>query len=153
MVCIVMTKVVINFPNRALYAFVVVVLLVVSSWVVFAYSGGMGHTSDQIDEVDPTITDNRIKDGVSWGEVSGKPQLLLADIQVITGAISACRGASIAYCPAGYTVISGGHSFAGSCGCDETFRFTVDSYPVAGGWRAWIECGYTRAVAVCARFQ
>ncbi|GBE19576.1 hypothetical protein BMS3Abin17_00300 [archaeon BMS3Abin17] len=60
-------KVKINFSNRFLYTFIAIVGIILISVVVYAYSGNVGHTSDQIDEVDPSIpttcSDNQI---ISW---------------------------------------------------------------------------------------
>ncbi len=70
---------------------------------------------------------------------------------VVTGPVSACRGASTASCPAGYTVISGGHSFVSSCGCSENHRFPVVSMPSGNAWVSWTECATSRTYAVCAQ--
>ncbi len=48
-------KVKINFNNRFLYTFITIVGIILISVVVYAYSGNVGHTSDQIDEVDPSV--------------------------------------------------------------------------------------------------
>ncbi|HDZ60378.1 MAG TPA: hypothetical protein ENH46_01600 [Candidatus Pacearchaeota archaeon] len=45
----------INFSNRLLHTFISIIGIILISVVVFAYSGNVGHTSDQIDEVDPSV--------------------------------------------------------------------------------------------------
>lgn len=69
--------------------------------------------------------------------------------QYVTGPISACRGASIATCPTGKTLLSGGHMFRGSCGCSENQRFPINSYPSGNSWIVSVECAFNQAVAVC----
>jgi len=61
-----------NMSNRLYYTLILIGVLIVGGWVVFAYTGNVGHTSDQIDEIDPTVSAS-VKDGVNWNELSGIP--------------------------------------------------------------------------------
>lgn len=69
--------------------------------------------------------------------------------QIITGPNSPCRGSSTATCPAGTTLISGGHQWVGTCGCGETYRFLLNSYPSGNSWTTRMECSIHRAYAIC----
>ena len=62
----------INLSNRLLYTFMAIGILLVVGVGVYAYTGSVGHTADQINEEDPTVAAS-VKDGVSWSEVSEIP--------------------------------------------------------------------------------
>ncbi len=65
-------KIQINFSNRWLYTSIVIWIILIVAVGVYAFTGNVGHTSDQIDEVDPTVIAS-VKDGISWTEISGRP--------------------------------------------------------------------------------
>lgn len=69
--------------------------------------------------------------------------------QIVTGANSPCRGSSTATCPAGTTLISGGHQWVSSCGCGEEHRFLLNSYPSGNSWTTRMECSVHKAYAIC----
>lgn len=62
----------INLSNRAIYTLIVIGILAIVGVGVWAYTGNVGHTSDEIDETDPTVLDS-VKNGVSWDEITGIP--------------------------------------------------------------------------------
>ena len=86
--------------------------------------------------------------GTAWTAMGGGG---FSETTVVTGPNSPCRGASIATCPTGYKVISGGFDFVSSCGCSENYRFPTESRPSGNGWRSTIECAVNRAYALCAK--
>lgn len=69
---------------------------------------------------------------------------------VVQGPLSACRLSSIATCPAGTSLISGGHRFWASCSEKEQYRFTSYSMPNGNSWEARIEEANVYAYAICA---
>lgn len=76
------------------------------------------------------------------------------DIQIVQGSLSACRGASVATCPAGYKITGGGSYWVASCGCAENERFVVRNYPTSDTeWTSTIECATNRAYAVCGKIN
>ena len=85
--------------------------------------------------------------GTAWGGMAGGGS---GSVQIVTGAVSACRSSSVAACPAGTRVVSGGYAFQGSCGCDEVYRFATQDRPYGNGWIASIDCATTIAYALCA---
>lgn len=70
--------------------------------------------------------------------------------QVVMGPLSGCRVSSFATCPAGTTLVGGGHFFYQSCSSKETYRFTSISRPSGNGWEARVEEAYVFAYAICA---
>ncbi len=62
----------INLSNRLLYTFIAIGILLIAGVGVYAYTGNVGHTADQIDEADPTVLDS-VKDGIVWSEVGNIP--------------------------------------------------------------------------------
>ncbi len=65
-------KLEINFSNKWLYTLIAIGILAIITAGVYAFTGNVGHTSDQIDEVDPTVIAS-VKDGISWTEISNRP--------------------------------------------------------------------------------
>lgn len=61
-----------DIEKKYLYILATIFILGFLAMIVHAYSGNVGHTSNQIDEVDPTVATS-VKDGVSWSELSGIP--------------------------------------------------------------------------------
>ncbi len=118
----------INFSNRWLYTFIVIGILAFVSVGVYAVAG-VSHTSDEIDETDPTVLAS-VKNGVSWNELSGVPSGFadgvdntggglgsLNDCRTITATFPSCSGAGCAdaewvKCPAGYTLVGIQQEFA-----------------------------------------
>jgi type II secretory pathway pseudopilin PulG len=70
--------------------------------------------------------------------------------QVVTGPLSGCRVSSFATCPAGTTIVGGGHFFYQSCSSKEQYRFTSISRPSGNGWEARVEEANVWAYAICA---
>ena len=76
-----MRQITIQFSNRTLYTLIAVGILILLGIGVYAYSGNVGHTSDQIDVTWSQITGMPagFADGVdntgasSWAELTGKP--------------------------------------------------------------------------------
>lgn len=66
----------INLSNKMFYTFILIGILIMLGWAVFAYGGNnppvIGHSAGEIEEADPTVIAS-VKDGVDWGEVSGIP--------------------------------------------------------------------------------
>ena len=72
------------------------------------------------------------------------------EILKVEGPLSSCRGTSVANCPDGYKIVSGGHRFGATCGCDEDYRFIINSSQRGtNGWGVKAECGTSRAIAMC----
>ncbi|MDO7931591.1 shufflon system plasmid conjugative transfer pilus tip adhesin PilV [Xanthomonas euvesicatoria pv. eucalypti] len=70
--------------------------------------------------------------------------------QVVMGPLSGCRVSSFATCPAGTTLIGGGHFFYQSCSSKEQYRFTSISRPSGNSWEARVEEANVFAYAICA---
>ncbi len=87
-------KIQFNFSNRFLYTFIAAVIIISLGIVVYAYAGNVGHTSTQIDEIDPTIpktcTSNQI---LSWNGTNWK-----------------CTNSASGGVPAGYDFVSFGQA-------------------------------------------
>jgi len=65
----------INVEKRYAVLIFVGLLALAGSWVVYAVDTSQGwHSANEIEEADPTVIAS-VKDGVSWDEVSGKPDL------------------------------------------------------------------------------
>lgn len=62
----------IHFSSRWLYTFIALGILMIIGTGVYAYTGTVGHTSDQIDELDPSVLAS-VKDGIAWSEVTSRP--------------------------------------------------------------------------------
>ncbi|MCR8923640.1 PKD domain-containing protein [Dasania sp. GY-MA-18] len=69
----------------------------------------------------------------------------------VTGVESACSGSSVATCPSDYTVISGGHQLANTCGCIPEYRYVINSKKSGNGWTVQMECATSQAFAMCAK--
>jgi hypothetical protein len=78
-------------------------------------------------------------------------------ITITSGNVASCHsgpgrpcGDSVAYCPSGYRVVSGGHDWMGDYACSEKYRFTIVSRPEGySGWRVRMACSHYIAYAIC----
>jgi len=100
-------KIEMNFSDRWLYTFIALGVIIVLAWGVIAYTGNVGHTSDQIDETDPTVIAS-VKDGVDWSEVSGIPDDIDTYCSVSGNTIS---------CPDGTSLTESGETYVKSDSC------------------------------------
>lgn len=97
----------------------------------------------QTDSTSP-VTAKRITSCVKAAPAALPPIIVYGPIR--------CRSVmSTATCPAGYSLVTGGHEWKSDCGCAENQRFTVISMPLPDGksWTEWMECSNHRAVALC----
>jgi type II secretory pathway pseudopilin PulG len=71
---------------------------------------------------------------------------------VVQSPVGACNSLTVATCPAGTTLISGGFDFVSSCnGQTEMYRFTTINRPSGNSWVTLLAESRAMAYAVCAR--
>lgn len=84
----------------------------------------------------------------------GAGLISLDDMVIVEGPVKNRHySPSIAMCPPGYGVISGGSRYLGTSGCND--EWTGLSEPTADkrGWRGWMECARHKTVALCMKLR
>ena len=109
----------INLTNRWLYTLIAIGILAIIGVGVYAYSGNVGHTSDQIDEADPTVK--------SWAKT---------DNPSIPGTLIATAGRTPVYAINTYCSSPNSATFSSTCStrqCGTIFGGTPVYYDCSGG--------------------
>ena len=90
---------------------------------------------------------------VSCAGGSSTGSLTINNTVVVWGPIAQRTTLSVATCPTGYIVVSGGANYQSSCCCGEMFRFVTANRPSADrrSWEGSVECTNHRTVAYCVK--
>lgn len=78
----------------------------------------------------------------------------LDDMVIVEGPVkNRYYSPSIAMCPPGYGVVSGGSRYLGTSGCKDEWTGLSEPTSDKRGWRGWMECANHKTVALCMKLR